>query len=144
MVRRDFSVLGFELEAPHHWPAAVGLVLLNLIIVYGYGLVLAGLMLLVRSGTFTHAWSTVLPLLLGETFSVGILALPLRVVALAIPLTYGLDALRWAFSGARTVLPLASELAVAGSAALVLPWAGGAFFRWIEGIARRRGSLGES
>lgn len=133
----------FQLEAPHHWPAAAGLTLLNLVMVYGYGLVLAGLVLLVRSGTFTYAWSTVLPLLLGETFSVGILPRPLQVAALAIPLTYGLDALRWAFSGARTVLPLALELAIAGSAALVLPWVGVAFFRWIEGIARKSGSLSE-
>lgn len=133
----------FGLERPHDWAAAGGLAALNLAVVYGYGLVLAGAVLLIRSGTFTYAWSSALSLLVGETFSVSLLPGPVRALSAALPLTYGLDALRWAFSGARPAFPLPLEVAVLAVSAAGLPALGLALFGRVERLSKRRGTIGQ-
>lgn len=137
------GLLVFGIEPPFNPAWAVGLTVLNLVVVHGYGLVLAAVVLLVRSGAFTYAWGSVLPLLAGQTFSVGLLPAPLRAISAALPLTYGLDALRWAFSGARPAFPLGLEVAVLALSAVALPAIGLALFGRVERIARQRGSFGQ-
>lgn len=116
---------------------------LDLLVVYGYGLVLAGALVVFRSAFFSYTWDCVLPLLAGSTFSVSVLPPVLRKVSLAIPLTHGLDLLRWSVSGYPTVLPPRTEAWVLGMSAIVFPVFGYAVFSVLERVARQRGTLGQ-
>lgn len=123
--------------------AALVLALLSLAVVYGYGLVLAGLTLLFRGDAFTYVWSSLLPLLTGRWFSPLVLPASLRCAAQLLPLTHSLDALRWAVADTPTMLPLAREVLYVSISAVALPMIGLALFRALELAVRRRGTLGQ-
>jgi hypothetical protein len=123
--------------------AALVLALLSLSVVYGYGLILAGLTLLFRGDAFTYVWSSLLPLLTGRWFSPRVLPTPLRYAARLLPQTHSLDALRWAVAGTPTMLPLAGEALYVSISAVALPLIGLALFRALELAVRRRGTLGQ-
>lgn len=135
-----FGVSGFF--GPN-WLRTLGLFALNLLVVYGYGLVLAGALVVFRSSFFSYTWDCVLPLLAGRTFSVSVLPPALRKVSLAIPLTHGLDLLRWSVSGYPTVISPETETWVLGMSAVVLHVLGYGVFRVLERVARMRGTLGQ-
>lgn len=126
-----------------NWVRTLCIFFLNLLLVYGYGLMLAGALVVVRSGFFSYAWDCLIPLLAGSTFSVSVLPPMLRKVALAIPLTHGLDLLRWSAAGYPTVLPPRMEAWVLGISAVLLPIMGHAVFKALERVARKRGTLGQ-
>ena len=135
-----FGVSGF---LGPNWPRTLAIFALDLLVVYGYGLVLAGALVGFRSAFFSYAWDCLLPLLAGSTFSVSVLPPVLRKVSLAIPLTHGLDLLRWSVSGYPTVVPPSTEAWILGISAIVLPAFGYAVFAVLERVARVRGTLGQ-
>ncbi|MBE3519587.1 MAG: ABC transporter permease [Firmicutes bacterium] len=125
------------------WPMVAAAFILNLLVVYGYGLILAAAILVLRSGMFTYVWDCLLPLLVGEAYSIAVLPEFLQRVARLVPLTYGLDLMRWAASGAPTFAPVPFEFLVTGAAAVLLPGAGLWVFSVLERVAKRRGTLGQ-
>jgi ABC-type polysaccharide/polyol phosphate export permease len=135
-----FGVSGF---LGPNWARTLAIFGLDLLVVYGYGLVLAGALVVFRSAFFSYTWDCVLPLLAGSTFSVSVLPPALRKISLAIPLTHGLDLLRWSVSGYPTVLPPRTEAWVLGISAMVFPIFGYVVFAVLERVARARGTLGQ-
>ncbi|HHY35182.1 MAG TPA: ABC transporter permease [Firmicutes bacterium] len=126
-----------------NWPMVAVAFILNLFVVYGYGLILAAAILVFRSGMFTYVWDCLLPLLVGEAYSIAVLPKPLQSVARLIPLTYGLDLIRWAVSGAPTFAPVPLEFIVTGGSAVLVPGVGLWVFSILERAAKRRGTLGQ-
>ncbi len=125
------------------WGAVVWVMVLSAVAVYGYGLVLASLVLVFRSGIFTYVWDTLLPLLAGASYSVAVLPGPVQAISRCIPVTYGLDLLRWAVSGSLTIMPVRVEMAVLAVSGLVLVAVGLALFDRLERRAKVTGSFGQ-
>ena len=110
---------------------------------YGLGLVIAGIVLLVRQAeSLLDITSWAMNTLSGQSFPVSVLPRGLLLVSLAIPLTYGIDALRGAVLGTRTLLPLPTSLLVLWGLAVLLTAAGLGVFAWAERRARQLGLLG--
>lgn len=126
-----------------NWSIMAVVFILNLLMVYGYGLILAGAILVFRSGMFTYVWDCLLPLLVGETYSIAVLPKFLQSVARLVPLTYGLDLMRWAASGVPTFAPVPFEFLVTGASAVLLPAVGLWVFSVLERVTKRRGTLGQ-
>ncbi|MEW6523470.1 MAG: ABC transporter permease [Bacillota bacterium] len=137
------GLLVFGVDVERNWLLVAAVFGLNLLVVWGYGIVLAAAVLVFRSGAFTYVWSTLLPLLAGETFSISVLPPLLQVLGRLIPLTYGLDLLRWAACGSRTFMPVDGQVAILVVSAVLLPALGLACFHRLEQVARRRGTLGQ-
>jgi ABC-2 type transport system permease protein len=122
--------------------AALPWLLPMLVALYGFGLGFAGLIFFIRqANAVTDATQFVLSVLSGQSLPVGDLPRGLAAVALALPTTYGLDALRGLVLGSPTLLPLAAEehvlLAMAAPAAAL-----GALVFWaFERHVRRSGTL---
>lgn len=129
-----------------HWhalAAAMGYIAPMLVALYGFGLGFAGLVLLVRqANVITDAGQFILSTLSGQSFPVHDLPRGLAAVALALPTTYGLNALRTLVLGTAPLLPLGEEqrlLVIMGAA---LAAAGAAAFWAVERRVRRAGTLG--
>ncbi|MCR4403146.1 MAG: ABC transporter permease [Firmicutes bacterium] len=110
--------------------------------IYGFGFAFAGLVLLMRDAyTMIDISSYLVNLLSGST--VPVVAFPrfLLVIAMAIPLTYGYDAVRGILLGTRTLLPIRVEQAILigfmGVMVVLGLWA----FGLVERRCRRLGTL---
>lgn len=119
-------------------------VLPMLVGLYGFGFAFAALVLVVReANTLVDISNFMVGLLSGQSFPVQSLPRWLLPVSLAIPLTYGFDAVRGVLMGTRTLLPYRVELLLLTGFMVVMIAAGLAAFRWLERRVRRKGTLGQ-
>ncbi len=123
--------------------AAVITVLPMLIALTGLGLGIAGVVLSVRrAGTAIDISNWAVTQLSGATFPVSVLPRPLLAVALALPTTYGFDAVRSILLGTKTMLPLKAEIGIMLASMVGMCAAGYAVFKAFERRCRRQGLLG--
>ncbi|HBK59452.1 MAG TPA: ABC transporter permease [Firmicutes bacterium] len=123
--------------------AAVITMLPMLIALTGLGLGIAGVVLSVRrAGTAIDISNWAVTQLSGATFPVSVLPRPLLAVALALPTTYGFDAVRSILLGTKTMLPLKAEIGIMLASMVGMCAAGYAVFKAFERRCRRQGLLG--
>jgi ABC-2 type transport system permease protein len=123
--------------------AALAVAVPMLLALYGFGFGFAALVLLVRDPNILVDVSDYLfSLFSGNMFPVRALPVYLLPIALALPLTYGLDAIRSILLGTTTLLPLAVEIAILLVAMVVLLPLGYAIFWWVERRCKQAGTIG--
>ena len=124
--------------------AAVLIAVPMLLGLYGFGFAFAALVLILReANTLVDVSSFIVQTFSGANFPVQALPRWLLPLALAIPTTYGLDAIRGLLLGTNTVLPIPTELALMFAfmaAMLVLGWS---TFAALERRVRQTGTLGQ-
>jgi ABC-2 type transport system permease protein len=115
-----------------------------LIGLYGFGFAFAALVLLMReANTLVDVSSFLVQGLSGTTFPVQSLPAWLIPVALALPLTYGLDAVRGWLLHTETIFPLKVEIALLIVFMFVMLWFGSWVFHRMERRVRTLGTLGQ-
>jgi len=115
-----------------------------LIGLYGFGFAFAGLVLLMReANTLVDVSSFLVQGLSGTNFPVQSLPTWLIPVALAIPLTYGMDAVRGWLLQTKTILPLNMEIILLIVFMFVMLWFGAWIFYRVERRVRTLGTLGQ-
>ncbi len=123
--------------------AALLTVLPMLIALYGFGFAFAAVVLLIRdANTMIDITSFLVNTLSGAQFPVQVLPGWLLPLALALPLTYGFDAVRGFLLGARTLLPIQVELVILVVFMAAMVVLGYAVFSRIERRVRILGGLG--
>ncbi len=111
---------------------------------YGFGFAFAALVLLLReANTLVDVSSFLVQIFSGADFPVSALPRWLLPIALALPLTYGLDAVRGWLLGTRTLLPLGWEIVLLIVFMFVMLGLGLAAFRALERRVRQSGTLGQ-
>lgn len=109
---------------------------------WGLGLILSGLGLLIKKANqLANLVHPVLTLLGGVYFPVAALPLALRIPARALPLGYGMEAISAAALRGASLTELSGSLLPLAGFAIGLPLAGAAIFAWLEHLVRRRGEL---
>src|SRR5438105_4201785 len=120
----------FGFQASGDVLAAVLVLLPTLIALYGFGFAFAGLVLLMReANTLIDVSSYVVPTLAGSQFPIQALPSFLIPISLALPLTYGYDALRGSLLHTHTILPLSMEVMIALVFMMVMAFVGSLVFR---------------
>ncbi len=115
-----------------------------LIGLYGFGFAFAGLVLLMReANTLVDVSSFLVQGFSGTNFPVQSLPTWLIPVALALPLTYGLDAVRGWLLQTRTILPLNVEILLLIISMFLMLWFGAWVFYRVERQVRTLGTLGQ-
>ena len=115
-----------------------------LIGLYGFGFAFAGLVLLMReANTLVDVGSFLVQGFSGTNFPVQSLPTWLIPVALALPLTYGLDAVRGWLLQTKTILPLDVEIILLIAFMFVMLWFGASIFYRVERRVRTLGTLGQ-
>src|SRR5215208_4013779 len=115
-----------------------------LIGLYGFGFAFAGLVLLMReANTLVDVGSFLVQGFSGTNFPIQSLPTWLIPVALALPLTYGLDAVRGWLLETKTILPLRVEVLLLIVFMFVMLWFGAWVFYKIERRVRTLGTLGQ-
>jgi ABC-2 type transport system permease protein len=113
-----------------------------LIALYGFGFAFAGLVLLMRdANTLVDVSSYLVTTLSGSNFPVQSLPGLLLPIALALPVTYGNDALRGTLLNTRTILPLPTEMAISVGFMLVMTVLGAYVFDRVERHCKTLGNL---
>jgi ABC-2 type transport system permease protein len=111
---------------------------------YGFGFAFAAVVMLMReANTLVDVSSFLVQIFSGSNFPVNALPRFLLPVALALPLTYGLDAIRANLIGTNTILPLQLELILLVVFMFVMLWIGTVTFRSLERRVRTLGTLGQ-
>ena len=119
-------------------------VLPMLIGLYGFGFAFAALVLLVReANTMVDMGNFLVSTFSGSQFPVNSLPRWLMPVSLAIPLTYGFDALRGWLLGTSTLLPLHQEVILLVIFMIVMVAFGWWVFQRLERHVRKLGTLGQ-
>jgi len=111
---------------------------------YGFGFAFAALVLLMReANTLVDVSSFLVQGLSGSNFPVQSLPSWLIPIALALPLTYGLDAVRGWLLQTQTILPLRVEIALLIVFMFGMLWFGSWVFYRVERRVRTLGTLGQ-
>lgn len=111
---------------------------------YGFGFAFAAIVLLMReANTLVDVSSFLVQGFSGSNFPVQSLPSWLIPVALALPLTYGLDAVRGWLLETQTILPLRVEIALLIVFMFVMLWFGSWVFYRVERRVRTLGTLGQ-
>jgi ABC-2 type transport system permease protein len=111
---------------------------------YGFGLAFAALVLILRdANALVDMSSFLVQIFSGSDFPVNSLPKWLLPISLALPLTYGFDAVRGWLLGTGTLLPIAVEVALLIIFMLIMIVLGLAAFRALEQRVRMRGTLGQ-
>ncbi len=111
---------------------------------YGFGFAFAALVMLMReANSMVDMSSFLVQIFSGSNFPVNALPRFLLPVALALPLTYGLDSVRAHLIGTNPILPLNLEMALLVVFMFVMLWVGIASFRSLERRVRILGTLGQ-
>ncbi len=114
-----------------------------LVALYGFGFAFAALVLLIReSNTLIDVSDFVISTFSGSRFPVTVLPRFLLPISLAIPLTYGLDAVRGFLLNGTTLLPIGTELIILCVFMLVMLPLGYGVFKLVERRCRVQGTLG--
>ncbi|MCL4425212.1 MAG: ABC transporter permease [Firmicutes bacterium] len=134
------QLFGLEISAPF-WKA--GAYLLPMLIgLYGFGFAYAGLVLLLKdANVLTDVTNFLVSTLSGSSFPVKVLPTPLLMISLALPMTYGLDAIRSILLGIPPLVALGWESLILIIFALVFSLAGSYIFRRVDQHVRRTGTL---
>jgi ABC-2 type transport system permease protein len=115
-----------------------------LIGLYGFGFAFAAVVLLMReANTLVDVSSFLVQGLSGTNFPVNSLPTWLIPIALILPLTYGLDAVRGWLLQTETLLPLPVEIAILIVFMFVMVWFGAWVFYRVERRVRTLGTLGQ-
>lgn len=124
--------------------AAVGALVPMLVALYGFGFAFAALVLLMRdANTLIDASNFLISILSGSQFPVQVLPRLLLPLSLAIPLTYGFDAVRALLLGSTPLVPLAYELLILVIFMLVMTPLGYLVFKRVERRCQMLGTLGQ-
>lgn len=124
--------------------AAGALAVPVVISLYGFGFLLAGVVLRMRdANTLVDVGNFVLGLVSGRDFPVAVLPRAVAVISLLLPLTYGYDGIRAALLGTRSLLPLPLQGAVAVAFMGLTVLAGQSALRRLEYRTRVEGSLAQ-
>jgi len=111
---------------------------------YGFGFAFAAVVMLMReANTLVDVSSFLVQIFSGSNFPVNALPRFLLPVALALPLTYGLDAVRAHLIGTKTILPLQWEMILLIIFMFVMLWIGTTAFKSLERRVRTLGTLGQ-
>jgi len=111
---------------------------------YGFGFAFAALVLVMReANTMVDVSSFLVQLFSGANFPVSVLPRWLLPISLALPLTYGFDAVRGILLGTRTLLPVNTEILLLLIFMVLMILFGLWVFRLLERNVRRRGTLGQ-
>lgn len=124
--------------------AAILTVVPLLIGLYGFGFAFAALVMLLReANTLVDSGSFLVQILSGANFPVSVLPKWLLPVSLALPLTYGFDAVRGWLLNTRTLLPLHIEIAILIAFMFVMVFVGLKAFHALERRVRQKGTVGQ-
>jgi ABC-2 type transport system permease protein len=111
---------------------------------YGFGFAFAALVLVMReANTMVDVSSFLVQIFSGSNFPVNSLPKWLLPVSLALPLTYGLDAVRGILLKTSTIFPLHWELVLLVVFMFVMLWLGNWAFGSLERRVRKWGTLGQ-
>jgi len=142
MIATGALLFGFR-PGGNVWAALLTL-LPMLIGLYGFGFAFAALVMILReANTLVDVSSFLVNVFSGASFPVTALPRWLLPLALALPLTYGFDAVRGYLLGTRTLLPLNVEAALLVVFMVVMLAFGVTAFRALERRVRRMGTLGQ-
>jgi ABC-2 type transport system permease protein len=123
--------------------AAVIIAIPMLLGLYGFGFMFAAVVMLMReANTLTDVGSFLVQIFSGANFPVTVLPKWLLPIALALPLTYGFDAIRGVLLETNTLLPIALEYVIMLIFMVAMIAIGLVAFRRLERIVRQRGTLG--
>jgi ABC-2 type transport system permease protein len=123
--------------------SAVAVMLPMLIALYGFGFAFAALVLLIREpNTMIDISNFLVSLMAGSRFPVSVLPKFLLPISLAIPLTYGFDAIRGYLLNTMTIVPIQYEVLILLGFMVVMVPAGYGIFKVVERRCRRLGTLG--
>jgi ABC-2 type transport system permease protein len=123
--------------------SAFAVVVPVLVALYGFGFAFAALVLLVREpNTLIDVSNFLITLVSGREFPIHVLPRFLLPISLAIPLTYGYDAVRGFLLNTRTILPVQHEIVILLVCMGVMVPAGYAVFKVVERRCRALGTLG--
>ena len=115
-----------------------------LIGLYGFGLAFASLVMIMRdANTLVDIGSFLVQIFSGANFPVNSLPRWLLPVSLALPLTYGFDAVRGWLLGTQTLLPIRTEVYILIGSMFILVALGLWTFRALERRVRMKGTLGQ-
>lgn len=115
-----------------------------LIGLYGFGFAFAAVVLLMReANTLVDVSSFLVQGFSGTNFPVQSLPTWLIPIALILPLTYGLDAVRGFLLQSDTLLPIPVEIAILIAFMFVMLWFGAWVFNRVERRVRTLGTLGQ-
>ena len=115
-----------------------------LIGLYGFGFAFAGVVLLIReANTLVDVSSFLVQGFSGTNFPVKSLPTWLIPIALILPLTYGLDAVRGFLLQSETLLPIPVEIAILIVFMFGMLWFGAWVFHRVERRVRTLGTLGQ-
>lgn len=122
---------------------SAALVLLPMLVaLYGFGFAFAAIVLLLKdANTLVDVSNYVVSILSGSQFPVSVLPRFLLPISLAIPLTYGFDAIRGMLLGTRTLLPIPQEIAILLLFMMITVPLGYLLFKRIERRCKQLGTL---
>lgn len=113
-----------------------------LVALYGFGLGLAGVVLITNNANYiVDIVSNNITILSGSQFPVAVLPRPLLAISLALPLTYAYDAIRGQLLGTTTLMPLALARGILVVFMFVCAFAGITVFGRIQDRCRQMGTL---
>jgi ABC-2 type transport system permease protein len=122
---------------------AIGVALPMLLALYGFGFGFAALVLIMReANTLVDVSDYLVSIFAGSQFPVQALPSILVPLALALPLTYGFDAVRGLLINTRTLLPIPTEIAILLLFLVVTLPLGYWFFKRVERRCKRLGTIG--
>lgn len=137
------GALLFGFQAAGSTLAAIAVALPMLLGLYGFGFMFAAVVMVMReANTLTDVGSFLVQIFSGANFPVTVLPKWLLPVALALPLTYGFDAVRGILLNTNTLLPILVEYIVILIFMVVMIAIGLLAFRRLERSVRQRGTLG--
>jgi len=123
--------------------AALVIAIPMLLGLYGFGFMFAAVVMVMReANTLTDVGSFLVQIFSGANFPVTVLPRWLLPIALALPLTYGFDAVRGILLNTNTLLPIMLEYAVMLVFMVAMIAIGLLAFRRLERTVRQRGTLG--
>jgi ABC-2 type transport system permease protein len=124
--------------------SAVLVALPMLIGLYGFGFAFAALVLIIReANTLVDTSAFLVQIFSGTDFPISVLPKWLLPIALVLPLTYGLDAVRGFLINTTTLLPLPVEIGLLIVFMFLLLFLGARAFNALERRVRRLGTLGQ-
>ena len=123
--------------------SALAVVVPVLVALYGFGFAFAALVLLIREpNTLIDVSNFLITLVSGREFPIRVLPRFVLPISLAIPLTYGYDAVRGYLLNTHTILPIQHEIVILLVFMGVMVPAGYAVFKVVERRCRALGTLG--
>lgn len=124
--------------------AAILAVIPLLVGLYGFGFAFAALVLILReANTLVDSGSFLVQLLSGANFPVTVLPKWILPISLALPLTYGFDAVRGLLLQTRTLLPLHIEIIILVVFMFLMVYVGLKAFYALERRVRQIGTVGQ-